>query len=138
MNRIGFLLLAVGVILATLGVVYDEPRYTAIGLVPLWVLFVLAAAFTDLVDYTHSRHEEPMPAIMDFVWRGAAVIGGVLTVLALWHSTASGGTGIPLAVAAASLPASIFLYTVLNDRRVEEWRGRRAARRRASREESGT
>ena len=137
MNRFGFLLLAVGVILASLGWWYDEPGYTALGLAFLIPLYVLAAVFTDAVDYTHSRHAEPMHRVMDFVWRGAAVVGGVLAVLALWHSTVSGGTGIPLAIAAASLPASIFLYSVANNVRVDEWRARRAARR-DSREEGRT
>lgn len=134
MNRFGFLLLAVGVILASLGWWYDEPRYTGIGLAFLVPLYVLAAVFTEAVDFTHSRHAEPMHRLVDFVWRGAAVIGGVLALLALWHSTASGGTGIPLAIAAASLPASIFFYSVVNDARVEAWRARRAARRARRRE----
>ena len=138
MNRFGFLLLAVGVILATLGWWYGEPRYTGIGLLFLLPLYFLAAAFTDVVDYTHSRHAEPMHGLMDFLWRGAAVVGILLTLVALWHSTVSGGTGVPLAIAAASLPVSIAFYTVLNDVRVEEWRAKRAARRRVGREEGGT
>ena len=137
MNRAGFLLLAIGVILGTLGFYYDEPRFTGIGLVPLIVLFVLSAAFTEVVDFTHNQHSEPQHAIVDFAWRGAVVVGVALTLLALWHSTVSGGTGIPLAIAAAALPASIFLYTSLNDTRVREWRAKRGVRRRGRRADSG-
>lgn len=137
MNRIGFLLLAIGVILASLGFVYNEPRFTGIGLVPLLVLFVLSAAFTEVVDYTHSQHSEQQHPIVDFVWRGAALVGIVLTALALWHSTVSGGTGIPLAIAAAALPASIVLYTSFNNVRVTQWRAKRGVRRRGRRGDSG-
>jgi hypothetical protein len=129
MNRLGFLLLAVGVILAGLGWFYDEPRYTGIGLMPLFVLFALAFLTPEAIDFTHSGHAEPMPAIMDWAWRGTAVIGGILAILALWHSTASGGTGIALAAGAAALPLSILSYTVINDERVAEWRASRSAKR---------
>jgi hypothetical protein len=102
------------------------------------VLYVLAAVFTDVVDYTHRGHAEPKHGLVDFLWRGSAIVGILLFFAALWHSTASGGTGIPLAIAAASLPASIFFYDLLNDVRVQEWRARRASRRGVSREQSGT
>jgi hypothetical protein len=129
MNRVGFWLLAVGVILAGLGWVYDEPRYTGLGLVPLVVLFVLATAFPDVIDYRHRSHAEPMPLVTSRIWTGTALVGVGLTLAALWHSTASGGTGIPLAIAAATLPVSIVLYSIINDERVVEWRHAKAAKR---------
>jgi hypothetical protein len=130
MNRLGFLLLAVGVILAGLGWFYDQPAYTGIGLIPLVVLYLLAAFLPDVIDYTHSRHAESMPPVMNWAWRGAAYVGVAMFVAATWHSTASGGTGLPLAVAAAALPISIVGYGIVNDDRVRQWRQSRGLKRR--------
>jgi hypothetical protein len=130
MNRLGFLLLAVGVILAGLGWFYGEPAYTGIGLIPLVVLFGLAVVVPDAIDYTHSRHAESMTPVMSWAWRGAAYVGVALFVAATLHSTASGGTGLPLALAAAALPVAIVGYGIVNDDRVREWRRSRGLKRR--------
>jgi hypothetical protein len=137
MNRVGFLLLAVGVILAALGWLYDEPTYTGIGLLPLLVLYVLAAVFPDVIDYRHSRHAAVMPAVMNWMWRGVAVVGIVIAFIAVWHSSAAGWAGIPVVAAGAALSFSILVYTVLNDSRVAAWRQAKSEKRRRRSEEIG-
>jgi hypothetical protein len=122
--------LAVGVILASLGWYYGQPLYTGAGLIPLIALYALAALFPAAIDYTHSGHEEPIPAVVSWVWRGAAYVGVGLFLAAMWHSSVSGGTGVPLALAAAALPASIVGYGMINDERVRHWRAARGLRRR--------
>ena len=130
MNRVGFLLLAIGVILAALGWFYDEPTYTGIGLIPLLILYLLATTFPDVIDYKHSRYAATMPTAMRWIWRWVAALGAVVALLALWHSTVSGWTGLPpLAAAAAALCGSIVWYTVVNDARVSQWRESKAAKR---------
>lgn len=137
MNRIGFLLLAVGVILAALGWLYNEPTYTGIGLVPLVVLYVLAAGFPDLIDYTNRQHAAVMPAVFDKMWNGVAVVGLGIAAIAFWHASAAGWVSLPVVFAGLGLSGSIWLYTAVNDGRVAAWRQAKAEKRRRRSEEIG-